>query len=156
MDSECAFHCELHTLDAQPALTIRLKTNAGDMASPFDEGYGAILGYLKSKGKEPSGPPFTIFYNMEKDNLEVEFGFPVEDGLAGEEVIQPSTTPAGKAAGCLHIGPYEEAGPVYDALLQWISENGHEANGVAYEIYLNDPAETPPDQLKTQIYLMLA
>ncbi|MCG8377826.1 MAG: GyrI-like domain-containing protein, partial [Chlorobiales bacterium] len=65
-------------------------------------------------------------------------------------------TPSGKAATSLYIGPYEDAEPVYDALMKWISDNGLEANGVAYEIYLNNPAETPPEQLKTRICLLLA
>ena len=40
--------------------------------------------------------------------------------------------------------------------MKCVRDNGLEANGVAYEIYLNDPAETPPEQLKTRVYLMLA
>lgn len=155
MDFECAFQCELRNLDSRPALTIRLKTKAGDIAEVFDEGYSSIAGYLGSKGKTPQGPPFAIYYNMEMDNLEVEFGFPVEKKMDGEGNIKSSVTPSGKAATSLYIGPYEEVEPVYDALIKWIKDNGLEANGVAYEIYLNDPAETPPDELKTQICLML-
>ena len=155
MDFECSFHCELQNLEPRPSLTIRLKTKAGDIAEVFDEGYGAIAAYLKSKGKEPQGPPFAIYFNMEMDNLEVEFGFPVEAGMTGEESIVASMTPSGKAASSLYIGPYEEAEPVYDALIAWIRENNLEANGIAYEIYLNDPAVTPPDQLKTQVNLLL-
>lgn len=156
MDFECAFQSELENLEPRPALTIRLKTKAGDIAEMFDQGFSAIAGYLESKGKKPEGPPFVIYYNMEMDTLEVEFGFPVEEGLEGEDPIQVTMTPSGKAATSLYIGPYEDAEPVYDALMKWISDNGLEANGVAYEIYLNDPAETPPEQLKTRICLLLA
>jgi effector-binding domain-containing protein len=28
---------------------------------------------------------------------------------------------------------------------------GYTATGVAYEIYLNEPSDTPPEKLKTQI-----
>ena len=156
MDFECAFQCELQNLDARPALTVRMKTKAGDIAEVFDEGYSSIARYLESKGKAPTGPPFVVYYNMGMDNLEVEFGFPVEEGIDGEGNIRSSATPSGKAVTSLYIGPYEEAEPVYDALVKWIKDNGLEANGVAYEMYLNDPAETPSDELKTQVYLMLA
>ena len=156
MDFECAFQCEQKNLDPHPALTIRLKTKAGYIAEMFDQGFSAIAGCLASKGKEPDGPPFVIYYNMEMENLEVEFGFPVEKGIEGDGSIQATRTPSGKAVGALSIGPYEEAGPVYDALMKCVRDNGLEANGVAYEIYLNDPAETPPEQLKTRVYLMLA
>ena len=156
MDFECAFQCEQENLEPSPALTIRLKTKAGDIAEMFDQGFSAIAGYLASKGKKPDGPPFVIYYNMEMENLEVEFGFPVEKGIEGDDNIQATQTPSGKAVGALSIGPYEEAGPVYDALMKCVRDNGLEANGVAYEIYLNDPVGTPPEQLKTKIYLMLA
>ena len=155
MNFECAFQCELEDLEPRPALTIRLKTKAGDIAEMFDQGFSAIASYLEEKGKKPQGPPFAIYYNMDMDHLEVEFGFPVEEGIDGNASIQASMTPSGKAATSLYIGPYEEAEPVYDVLMKWISDNDLEATGVAYEIYLNDPALTPPEQLKTQVYLLL-
>lgn len=155
MNFECAFQCELEDLEPRPALTIRLKTKAGDIAEMFDQGFSAIASYLEEKGKKPQGPPFAIYYNMDMDHLEVEFGFPVEEGIDGNASIQVSMTPSGKAVTSLYIGPYEEAEPVYDALMKWISDNELEATGVAYEIYLNDPALTPPEQLKTQVYLLL-
>jgi effector-binding domain-containing protein len=155
MNFECAFQCELVDLEPRPALTIRLKTKAGDIAEMFDRGFSAIASYLGEKGKNPQGPPFAIYYNMEMDNLEVEFGFPVESGIEGDASLQSSTTPSGKAVTSLYIGPYEEAEPVYDALMKWIGDNELEASGVAYEVYLNDPALTPPEQLKTQVYLLL-
>ncbi len=156
MDFECAFQAEQVNLEPRPSLTIRLKSSDGDIAEMFDQGFSAIAGYLESKGKTPQGPPFVIYYNMEMDNLEVEFGFPVEEGIEGKDPIKATMTPSGKAATSVYIGPYEEAEPVYDALMKWISDNGLEANGVAYEIYLDDPAETPPEQLRIQVYLMLA
>jgi effector-binding domain-containing protein len=45
--------------------------------------------------------------------------------------------------------------PAYEALARWIEENGYEPAGVAYEMYLNDPTETPPGQLQTQIVFAL-
>ena len=105
MDFECAFQCEQENLDPRPALTIRLKTKAGDIAEMFDQGFSAIAGHLASKGKKPDGPPFVIYYNMEMENLEVEFGFPVEKGIEGDDNIQATQTPSGKAVGALSIGP---------------------------------------------------
>jgi effector-binding domain-containing protein len=32
-----------------------------------------------------------------------------------------------------------------------MEENGYQPTGVAYEVYLNDPDETPPEELQTQI-----
>jgi len=155
MDFECQFQCEIRAYGASPALTIRLTTRASDIARLFDEGYASIMRYLDSLGKAAVGPPFAVYYTMDMERLDVEFGFPVEEGIEGNDSITASSTPSGKAATCLYIGPYEEVEPAYDALMQWIDENDFESTGVAYEIYLNDPGSTLPDFLKTQVSLFL-
>jgi effector-binding domain-containing protein len=88
-------------------------------------------------------------------DLDVEIGFPVSGSLPGKGEIQPGEIPGGQAATTLHVGSYEELGPAYEALAQWIDDNGYEAIGVAYEMYLTDPAETPAEELKTQIVFPL-
>ena len=40
--------------------------------------------------------------------------------------------------------------------MKWVEDNGFALSGEAYEVYLDNPAETPPDQLRTRVYLMLA
>ncbi len=155
MDFECQFQCEIREYVASPALTIRLAVRASDIARVFDEGYASIAHHLDSLGKTPLGPPFAVYHTMDMEHLDVEFGFPVEDGTEGRDAIMASLTPSGKAASCLYIGPYEEVEPAYDALMKWIDDNGLQTTGVAYEIYLNDPGSTPADFLKTQVSLFL-
>jgi len=43
----------------------------------------------------------------------------------------------------------------YDALNQWVTENGYTPSGVVYEMYLDDPSQTPPQELKTLILFPL-
>jgi effector-binding domain-containing protein len=50
---------------------------------------------------------------------------------------------------------YSNMPPAYVVLSEWIKENGYEVTGVAYEMYLNDPAQTPPLELMTQIVFPL-
>jgi effector-binding domain-containing protein len=156
MDFECTFDCELREFAPVPALTIRTHTTMHDIAALFDSGFREIAALIAEQGLKPAGPPFARYYNMEMSAIDVEFGFPVPEGATGRGRVSGSLTPAGKAATCLYIGPYGEVEPAYDALLKWASDNGHEVSGEAYEIYLNDPATTPPDQLKTQVCLMLS
>jgi effector-binding domain-containing protein len=40
-------------------------------------------------------------------------------------------------------------------LSQWVTENGHEAAGPAYEMYLNDPNQEPRQEPMTQLVLPL-
>ena len=155
MDFECAFVPELKDLVFRPALTIRTRTRVRDIASLFHKGYTAITLLLNERGKVPAGPPFALYYNMDMDDLDVEFGFPVDELLEGSGSIQASATPSGKAVTTLYIGPYEEVEPAYDYLMKWCADNSLMLNGVAYEVYLNDPSHTPPEMLKTQVHLLL-
>ena len=155
MDFECAFVPELKNLVSRPALTIRTRTRVRDIASLFHKGYTAITLLLNERGKVPAGPPFALYYNMDIDDLEVEFGFPVDELLEGSGSVIASATPSGKAVTTLYIGPYEEVEPAYDFLMKWSADNSLTLNGVAYEMYLNDPSQTPPEMLKTQVSLLL-
>jgi len=156
MDFECAFVCELKELVPAPALLIRETTSMNQLGSLFETGYHEILQQLVSQGKAPLGPPFARYYGMSAGTFEVEFGFPVDNSVEGSERVVTGSTPSGKAASCLYIGSYGEIEGAYDALMKWVDDNALALSGEAYEIYLDNPAETPSDQLRTRVYLMLA
>ena len=147
--------CELKEGSDQPVLSRRLRTSVDRLPQVMGETYGAIAGYLAEIAEAPAGPPFAAYYNMDMQDLDVEIGFPVAKKLPGRGDIQAGEIPAGKMAACLHIGPYSDVHLAYNALFQWVQEQGHEATGVAYETYLNDPGETPPQELRTQVVLRL-
>ncbi len=88
---------------------------------------------------------------MDTQDLELEIGFPVTRDLPGRGDIQAGELPGGKVATCLYTGPYSDMELAYTALSRWMEENGYEPTGVAYEMYLSDPEETPPDRHQTQI-----
>ena len=55
----------------------------------------------------------------------------------------------GKAAQCLHVGPYEEEPPTIKRLHEFIQDKGLKRRGKHHEIYVNDPRRTDPSRLKT-------
>lgn len=62
----------------------------------------------------------------------------------------------GTEAWLTHTGAYEELGIAYHALSAWIQEHGHEQRAALREIYRNDPADTPVDELMTEVVLPIA
>ena len=147
--------CELRVLKSQPSLSMRTKTTAEELPEVFNTGFAQILEYLQERNAAPAGDPFAIYYNLDIRNLDVEFGFPVSVSLSGTDTIHSSQTPSGKSVTCMHIGPYSEVESSYRALTEWLKDYGYEAKGIAYEVYLNDPIDTEPDKLKTQIYELI-
>jgi len=150
-----SYKCEVKEQAAQPTLSIRTRTSVQDIPQVLGKAYGAIAQYLGELGEQPAGPPFTAYYNMDMQNLDIEIGFPVSRQFSGKDDIRASEIPSGKVATCLYTGPYSEMEPAYNALSRWIEDNGYEASGVAYEMYLNDPDQTPPQELRTQIVFLL-
>ena len=150
-----SYNCELVEAAPQPTLSIRTTTSVQELPQELGKAYGAIAQYLGELGEQPAGAPFAGYFNMDMSNLEVEIGFPVSRAFPGKDDIKPSEIPGGKSARCLYTGPYNEIEPAYNALTAWAEENGYQTTGVAYEFYLNDPQETPPQELMTQIVFPL-
>jgi AraC family transcriptional regulator len=74
------------------------------------------------------------------------------DGEIGVQVIA-----GGEYAVTTHEGPYGTIGNTYAALLgQWLPRSGRElANAPCFEVYLNSPENTAPEDLLTDIYAPL-
>jgi effector-binding domain-containing protein len=92
---------------------------------------------------------------MDMQDLDLEIGFPFAQKLEVEGEVLEGEIPGGKAAECLHVGPYDQVGAAYDALQKWMEANRHTPSGVAYEFYLNDPQITPAAELQTQVVFPL-
>ncbi|MCL4804984.1 MAG: GyrI-like domain-containing protein [Anaerolineae bacterium] len=149
------YQCEIREQPVQPALSIRARTPVHSLPQLIGETLGTIIAYLSSLGEGPTGPSFVAYHNLDMDDLDVEIGFPVSRTMPGKERVQASELPRGKVATCLFIGPYSEMAPAYDALTEWTRQQGYELIGTAYEFYLDDPAQTPPAELRTQIMFPL-
>ncbi len=61
----------------------------------------------------------------------------------------------GEYAKALHVGPYEKLGETYAALCgQWMPQSGRTPrSSPSFEVYLNNPQTTPPEQLRTEVYM---
>jgi effector-binding domain-containing protein len=149
------YNIELKEKDAQPVLAIRKITSMGQLPQEIGMAFGAIMQYLGELGEQPAEAPYTAYYNLDMEHLDVEMGFPVSKHLAGKGEIQFHEIPAGKYSECLYKGPYSDMVPVYEAMNGWIAKNGFEATGISYEVYYNSPAEVAENELLTRIMLPL-
>lgn len=149
------YQCQLLDRQSQPTLAIRTRSSVQGLPQVLGQAWGAIMQYAGQMGVQPSGPPFVAYHNMDMQDLDLEIGFPFAQKLRGEGELLPGEIPGGKAAGCLHVGPYDQLGAAYEALQKWLEANCYTPSGVAYEFYLNDPQTTPPDELQTEVVFPL-
>ena len=150
-----SYECKIEERAAQPAMSIRTRTPVDKLPEVMGPAYGQIMAYLGEQGAYPAGRPYTAYYNMDMQDLDVEIGMPVAQPLPGAGDVQASEIPAGNAATTIHTGPYKDLGKAYDALQSFMDEQGVEGTGAAYEFYLNDPGEVPHSELQTLIVLPL-
>jgi len=147
---------EIKNTQEMNTVVIRLTTPVEKLPDVMGSSYQKIMEYLGPKGIYPSGPPFAVYHNMDMSALDVEIGFPVGSPVEGSGDVKPGKLTACKAAVGMHIGPYSEIEKAYNNLSAFVKEQGLEMNDAyCYEFYLNDPSETPPEELKTEIYFPL-
>lgn len=149
------YPCEIINQSPQPTLSVRKTTQVEQLPQEMGAAFGQIAQYLNQIGAAPAGAPYAAYYNMDMQNLDVEMGFPVAEKLPGKGAILSGQMPEGLVGVCLYTGPYQDCGPAYEQLTQFVKDQGYEASGVAYEMYLNDPGETPEAELQTRIVFPL-
>lgn len=133
------YDCEMHEQAAQPAAVIRARTPVGGLPALLGEAFGEIMECLGRQGQMPVGPPFVGYHNMDMGDLDVEIGFPTASAVTEEGRVVPGEIAGGMMASVVHVGPYDQVGPAYEALTAWVAGQGYRPTGVAYEQYLNDP-----------------
>jgi effector-binding domain-containing protein len=146
-----AYTCEIKEVPLQHTVCSRTRTSVSNLPQLMGEVYGQIMTFLAQSGETAVGAPYSAYYNMDMEDLDVEIGIPVGKPLNPQGELKSGEMPAGRYAACLHTGPYNEVESAYRELTAWMESKGHEPTGVAYEIYLNDLAETPPEQLLTEV-----
>ncbi|MFA4884750.1 MAG: GyrI-like domain-containing protein [Desulfotomaculaceae bacterium] len=99
--------------------------------------------------------PFTAYYNLDMQDLDVEMGFPVMKPLPGNGEIISGEIPRGKYVSCMYKGAYSQMERPYNEMFKWIEENGYEQKGVYYEYYYNSPHDVPESELLTRISMLL-
>lgn len=91
------------------------------------------------------------------DKIRYDACLTVEGDVSAEGDVGIRMVGGGRYAKATHIGPYEKLGECYQGLIGgWIPRNGHRAGSEpCLEFYRNDLRDTPPEQLRTDVYVPL-
>ena len=149
------YPCSINEQVAQPFLGVRVRTSIAEMGSVLGQSYGAIMAYLGELGQQPAGAPFAAFYNQDMQDLDVEIGMPTAEIFPDRGDVYGAEIPAGRVAECMYTGSYQTMEPAYQQLAQFVAEQGEEATGVAYEMYIDDPGSKPQAEVRTLIVFPL-
>ncbi len=89
--------------------------------------------------------------------LRSDAGVIIPDSVPVPPGLDEQRIPPGRFATVLHRGPYEQLGDVWArALGEWLPASGFRmGSGPSFELYRNDPTNTPKERLETEIWISL-
>ena len=92
-----------------------------------------------------------------EDKIRYDAGLVVDDGFEPEGEVGVQQIGGGEYAVTTHFGPYGKLGETYARLCgDWLPAHGRELRSApAFEIYLNSPENTDPEDLLTDIHVPL-
>jgi DNA-binding transcriptional MerR regulator len=117
-----------------------------DQCSLWEE----LMGYLDQQHVQMSGTPAALYHDPEsrEGDWDVEVCMPISGELTPVEPFNVRDLPGTETMACVvHSGSFATIGKAYDALGQWIDENGYQIVGPARELNLKlpEPVENQDD-----------
>jgi effector-binding domain-containing protein len=132
-----------------------------ELRNAFDWGYPAIAQLIGEQQLGFAGPAFSRYDTMPGDTVDLELGFPVENGLTESvtfdgQTIVPSSLPSGRVVKLSHLGSYDTLGDSWSGLMAWVQEQGHQPAMPIWEVYVTEPSpDSDPAQLRTDLFVLL-
>ncbi len=85
-------------------------------------------------------------------DLRSDAALTLADGVKAPTGTSEITVPAGRYAKLVYKGPYSGLPNAWGQLMDWMNQGGHAIGGpTSYELYRNDPTDTQPEDLITEI-----
>jgi effector-binding domain-containing protein len=135
---------EIREVPALPTATVRGHSAPADIPKTLGVLFDQFYAGFKGKG----GLNIALYSRLNAaGEFDIECGVQVESG-------GNSSTPAGRVATIVHVGPYERMKPAHEEIHRWVREHGHKLAGPSWEVYGHwneDPAK-----LRTDIFYLLA
>ena len=147
---------EIRPTTERHTAAIRMTRPVDQIGPAMGEAFPRLYQAVGSAGMEPAGMPLARYYEFGEEEATFECAIPLAAAFTASGDVQPSTVGGGEAAFGLHVGPYETIGQTWGALMAWVAEQGRAPAGPTWEVYVDDPGEVAPDQLRTELYVPLA
>ncbi|MFA6671527.1 MAG: MerR family transcriptional regulator [Methanoculleus sp.] len=142
-----------------PALRVLTRRELGVYQETIPRLIGELCGCLfPADGRQPAakvtGPIMFICHDEEyrETDADIEMAIPIVGpiNLDGSR-IEVQNPPGGRFVSVLYTGPYSGVGKAYERLFAYMGEHGLAPAGPSRELYLNDPAEVPEEELLTEV-----
>ncbi|WP_170113363.1 SRPBCC family protein [Ahniella affigens] len=146
----------VETVDLSPLPAYAIAAEAGVDAASSTEvltaAYGEILTFMAANGIQQAGPVYTKILGHSGDTWRFEASIPaIQNDAAPTGRIVATQSFGGKALRFEHVGSYDDLAKTHALAEAYLAVHKLTEVGSRYEIYVSDPANTPVEQLQTQI-----
>jgi AraC family transcriptional regulator len=145
---------KLKDVKKQTTLVVKKTVKRDEIGPTLAEILPQVFGFVGANNIKPDSAPMAK-YKVAGDKYEMEGGLIVPEGTKGSGEIVASELPAGKAAFAVHVGAYEKLPDTYKAMADWLKAKGLKPSNIGWEIYVTDPSQAKPDEIKTEVYFLV-
>ena len=124
-----------------------------EVSEAMGSAFGEVFGFVGQNAITPLAMPMSVYHEMDPNMLRFRGGVIVsaEDAAKATGNIKSDTLGPGDVMTTTHVGPYDNLGATHQALWKHMEGEGL-TGGPVWEIYVNDPGETAPEELRTDIF----
>lgn len=119
------------------------------------EAYTKIRKYMGKMGAMSAGVPYVAYLNQDMKNMKVEIGIPIAMYVPNMEEIVMSEIPEGEYVRAIYTGAYVGLKEAYNLMNEYMNVHNISGEMRVYESYMNEPANTPEDELLTEILISI-
>jgi effector-binding domain-containing protein len=147
------FSAEPVQLTAVPLLVVTETAPLDGIAKAYAEGFTQIGKFIAKNKLHQAGAPLGIDDETTPAGYKFDAGIPVDRGdVLGADGVRVVQSYAGKALKTTHVGAYDGLTKTQEKLLAYIAVHGYTAKGPIFTWFVDDPGNTPPDKVRTEMY----
>lgn len=145
-------HPQLITATPTTTAVVRAVVPMSELPAFYDRAFGALPQAITAQDVAILGPAFGLYHGIPGETADLEAGFPTDRSVQTDGEVTASGLPGGRVARTVHVGSFDELGPAWQHLSEWIAEQGLQPGDTFWEVYLTEPTpETDPRDLRTEL-----
>lgn len=156
--TEMMYEVEVRNLASMTAVTVPHQGSYMKVGQAFERLFGTLATHgLLGPDTKMVGIYLDDPSAVAEDALRSHAGVIMDPARADGSDLAAMEIPGGPHAVLHHQGPYADMQAAYDWLFgEWLPQSGHDTGDApVFETYLNNPRDTPPTELLTEINLPL-
>ena len=130
-------------LPASEAVAIRTTIPMPELQGFFNGAFLELSEVIRTGRGTPVGPPFVRYYSVTANAVDVEAVMTCDRRVPVSGRVKPLHLDAAQAAIVRHVGRYDKMRAAYEAIKEWMSNNGKHAIEAPREVYVTTGAEVP-------------